>query len=195
MLEGLEKYTIILASKSPRRQQLLKGLEITFSIQPKDVEEIYPENLAGEQIAVYLSELKARAFDFSILPENTLLITADTIVYLDNVVIGKPKNFDDAVQMLSTLSGKKHQVITGVCLKTKDVSHSFYAKSDVYFRHLEMDEIQHYVRQYKPYDKAGAYGIQEWIGYTGIERIEGSFYNVMGLPIQKLYTELLKFCE
>jgi len=195
MLEGLEKFNIVLASKSPRRQQLLKGLEIAFSILPKDVEEIYPAQLTGEQIVLYLSELKANAYDFSALPENTLLITADTIVYLDGNVLGKPRNFDDAVKMLSTLSGRKHEVITGVCLKTKERLRSFFSKSDVYFRHLEMDEIQHYVRQYKPYDKAGAYGIQEWIGYTGIERIDGSFYNVMGLPIQKLYTELLKFCK
>lgn len=186
------KYNYILASKSPRRSQLLKSLGIDFVVKTKEVEEIYPENLTKEQIPVFLSELKAKAF-ITDLQENDFVITADTIVWLKQKVLGKPKDKAEAIQMLQQLSGNEHQVISGVCLSTKKKSKSFYSISNVQFKTLTISEIDYYVEQFKPYDKAGAYGIQEWIGSIGITHIEGSFYNVMGLPIQKLYEEIQKF--
>ncbi len=189
LLNNLSKYNIILASQSPRRQNLLKELEFDFSIQIKEVEESYSEELVKQDIPVYLSKLKAAAFNNSI-EDNDLIITADTIVWVNNGVLGKPKDRTDAEHMLRTLSDNSHTVYTGVCLKTKENEHTFWASTDVYFRELESDEITYYLDKYKPYDKAGSYGIQEWIGYVGIERINGSYFNVMGLPIQKLYDEL-----
>lgn len=191
--EKLKSYHIVLASGSPRRQQLLRELGVPYHVILKPTEESYPDNLQREEIALYLAEQKANVFDFSELPCNTLLITADTIVCLDDKVLGKPQDFQEAEGMLQQLSGQKHTVITGVSLKTKDKQHSFYATTEVFFRKLNIDEIRYYIEKYQPYDKAGSYGVQEWIGYTAIERIEGSFYNVMGLPMQRLYVELVNF--
>ena len=193
--EGLGEafsFEIILASKSPRRQELLRDLGLKFSVQSLDTPEIFPEGLGMTEVPVYLAELKAEAFR-PILKENQLVLTADTIVWLDGQVLGKPVNFDDGFQMLKKLSGKKHQVITGVCLLSTEKKVSFYALTDVWFKELSDEEIQYYLEHYKPYDKAGAYGIQEWIGYIGIHRIEGSFFNVMGLPVQSLYEHLKTF--
>jgi len=193
LLEKLKNYEIILASKSPRRQFLLKELGIDFETAEIEIDEKYPGNLLREQIALYLCELKANAFKFINNNEKTLVITADTIVWFNNQVLNKPKDFDEAVEMLQRLSGEKHQVYTAVCLKTKNKQKSFFACSDVYFRNLTKEEIHWYVENCKPYDKAGAYGAQEWLGYIGIERIEGSYFNVVGLPTQKLFDELMKF--
>jgi len=185
-------YNFILASKSPRRQQLLESLGLTFSIRLKEVEEVYPEGLRKEEVPVYLAELKAQAF-INELAENEIVITADTVVCLENEILGKPNDYKEAFSMLTNLSGKEHQVITGVCLTSKNKSTSFYSLTNVMFKELTAQEIEYYISEYKPYDKAGAYGIQEWIGTIGITHIEGSFYNVMGLPIQKLYEEIQKF--
>jgi len=193
MLKNLERYDIVLASASPRRSQLLEELGVEFKVLVRPVEENYPPELQGEDIAMHLSSIKANAFEEDFFNENTLLITADTIVCLQGEVLGKPKNREEAVATLKQLSGKKHQVITGVSIRTLRKEVNFGVNTDVYFKDLHEDEIHHYVDQYKPYDKAGAYGIQEWIGYIGIERIDGSFYNVMGLPVLRLYEELGKF--
>jgi septum formation protein len=191
--EILKDYKVILASKSPRRQFLLKELGIDFEIiSNSETEELYPPELTKEAIPVYLAELKAKSIMPSV-PDKTLLITADTIVWLNNKVINKPSGYDDALKMLEELSGEVHEVITGVCLRTHDRKYSFHTSTLVYFATLSKEEIRYYVEQYRPYDKAGAYAIQEWIGYIGIERIEGSYFNVMGLPIQELYREIIKF--
>jgi len=185
-------YNFILASKSPRRQQLLQSLGIEFSVQAKDVEEVWPTGLKIEEVPVFLAELKAEAFKPD-LKEKDLLITADTVVCLGEEVLGKPVNYEEACDMLQRLSGKEHQVITGVCLTSSQKRKSFYSVTNVEFKTLTGDEIEYYVTHFKPYDKAGAYGIQEWIGTIGIKHIEGSFYNVMGLPIQKLYEYIQSF--
>lgn len=185
-------YNFILASKSPRRQQLLKSLDIEFSVLTREVDETYPNHLSKEEVPVYLAELKANAFK-SELKENDLLITADTIVCLRDQILGKPENYDDAVKMLKALSACTHEVITGVCLSSTKKLVTFYSSTLVEFKQLSDEEIDYYIRNYQPLDKAGSYGIQEWIGSVGILRIEGSFYNVMGLPIQKLYEEIKKF--
>lgn len=190
--EKLKNYTIILASKSPRRQYLLKELGLNFRIDTsKSIEESFPDQLKAEEIALYLAEQKAKAFNDS-LAEKDILITADTIVWLDGKVLNKPRNYKDAIEMLKQLSGQMHQVLTGVCISTVSKQVSFYANTNVYFKKLSDNEITFYIDNFKPFDKAGSYGIQEWIGYIGIERIEGSYFNVMGLPIQKLYEELNK---
>lgn len=188
-------YHIILASQSPRRQFLLKETGLNFAVMVKSTNEEYPEHLESEQIALYLSEHKAKAFNFKELPNNTLLITADTIVWLDGESIGKPGSLDEAKHMLRKLSGRKHTVSTGVCFTTLYHTFSFFVNTDVYFRELETHEIDYYVNAFKPLDKAGAYGIQEWIGYIGVDRIDGSYFNVMGLPVQRVYVELKKFIE
>jgi septum formation protein len=188
-------YNIILASQSPRRQMLLRELNFDFEIQVKPTDEFYPPQLKREEIALYVSKKKAEAFDPSTLGEKTLVITADTIVWLNGECIGKPENEQDAIGMLTKLSGNVHSVYTGVCLLTRERFHTFSVCTDVYFKKLSQEEIAYYVKKYQPFDKAGAYGIQEWIGYIGIERIEGSYYNVMGLPVQRLYCELKKFLE
>ncbi|MEZ5082751.1 MAG: Maf family nucleotide pyrophosphatase [Bacteroidales bacterium] len=193
--DQLKKYKIILASGSPRRAKLIKNLEIDFEVKPMDVDESYPPALKHAEIAVYLSELKAKAFDLSAKCENCLVITADTIVWLDNKILLKPTDYDDAVRILSTLSGRMHEVITGVTLRTTSKMQTFYSVTKVYFKPLSQEEIHWYVTKFKPYDKAGAYGGQEWIGYIGIERIEGSYLNVVGLPVQKLYSELIAFVQ
>jgi septum formation protein len=190
MLENLSKYKIILASNSPRRQELLAGLDIDFEVKTiSDIEESYPETLDKEEIPVYIAKQKAHAYLKS-LEENTILITADTIVWLNENVYGKPENEREAKEMLQILSGQTHEVITGVCLTGLKKQQSFHVSSLVTFAELQDDEIDYYIKKYKPYDKAGAYGVQEWIGYIGVEKLEGSFYNVMGLPIRVLYTYL-----
>ncbi len=186
------QYNYILASQSPRRKQLLEMLGVIFRIQVKEVDENYPASLTREEIPVFLSQLKAKVFQPE-LKNCELLITADTIVWLDGEVLGKPKNYDDAWKMLQKLSGKKHQVISGVSLTSSKKQTSFYDISNVCFKKLQDKEIEFYLKTCKPYDKAGSYGIQEWIGTIGITSIEGSFYNVMGLPIQKLYEEIQGF--
>lgn len=192
MLENLHNYTIILGSASPRRNELLSGLGIKFKVQTIDVEETYPDNLRGIHIPMYLAEKKADAFT-DLLTDSTLLITADTIVLLDNKVLGKPTNREEASRMLKRLSGNKHLVITGVCISTVDRRKTFHTVSEVRFAELKNEEIDYYLDHFAPYDKAGSYGIQEWIGYIGVEQITGSFYNVMGLPVQRLYSELKKW--
>lgn len=192
LLENLKSYEIILASKSPRRQQLLTDLGIKFRVQPMDIPEVFPDGLGMTEVPVYLAELKAEAFR-PFLENHQLIITADTIVWLDGEVLNKPADYTDGFRMLRNLSGKKHQVATGVCLLSPEKKVSFYASTDVWFKELSDEEIHHYLEHYKPYDKAGAYGIQEWIGYIGIYHIEGSFFNVMGLPVQSLYEHLKAF--
>lgn len=190
MLSHLHKYKIILASQSPRRQELMQGLNIPFEVQTIDVEENYPEELSGAAIPEYLAGIKAGAYG---LDESTMIITADTIVWIDGEVLGKPHDKKEAQLMLNTLSGKIHEVITGVCIKTATKQQIFSVSSKVRFAELTSEEIDFYIDRFQPYDKAGAYGIQEWIGYIAVEYIEGSFYNIMGLPIQRLYSELKKW--
>lgn len=190
MLDNLKKYKIILASNSPRRKELMSGLGVDYIVRTlPDVDESYPSTLVEAEIPKYIAREKAAAYRTMIQPGD-LLITADTIVWLDGQVLGKPEGKEGATEMLRTLSGKSHQVFTGVCLTTTEWQKSFTAASDVTFDVLTEDEIHYYVEQYQPLDKAGAYGVQEWIGYIGVKSISGSFYNIMGLPIQKLYGEL-----
>ena len=187
--QKLNNYNVILASGSPRRQQFFRDLDIDFSIQLKEIEEIYPENLKGVAITDYLSNLKSEAF--STLNDNDLLITSDTIVWLEGKALGKPKDAKDAFTMLKAMSGKKHEVITSVCLKSNSFQKIINDITIVTFKELSDDEIHYYINNYKPFDKAGAYGIQEWIGFIGIDKIEGSYFNVVGLPVHKLYKELM----
>lgn len=190
---NIQNYHIILGSNSPRRRELLAGLDLDFEVKViPGLEEHYPTTLQPEEIPVFLAKQKATAY-IPTLPEKTLLITADTIVWNRNEVIGKPKNREDAIQMLQSLSGHEHHVVTGVCLTTTEKQKAFSVISAVKFATLTDEEIGYYVDKYQPFDKAGAYGIQEWIGYVGVESINGSFYNVMGLPVQRLYQELKKF--
>lgn len=183
-------YQIILASNSPRRKELLSGLGLNYEVRTlPGIDESYPETLQGEEIPVYISSKKASAY-LDALKDNELLITADTIVWLDGRVLGKPADEKEACQMLRDLSGKTHQVITGVTLATTTFQKSFASVSQVTFASLTEDEINYYVNHYHPMDKAGSYGVQEWIGFIGVERIEGSYFNVMGLPVQRLYREL-----
>lgn len=190
MLDNLKKFNVVLASNSPRRKELMSGLGVDYVVKTlPDVDESYPDTLRGEEIPAYIAWEKADAYQSMIEPDE-LLITADTIVWLDGEVLGKPKNREDAVHMLRKLSGASHQVITGVCLTTKEWQKCFTATTDVTFASLTEEEIVYYVDKYAPMDKAGAYGVQEWIGFIGVESISGSYFNVMGLPIQKLYKEL-----
>lgn len=186
-------YKLVLGSASPRRKDLLSALGFEFESMSKTVDESYPLSMPRESVPEYLSHIKSVAFSDDELPENYLLITADTMVLLDNKPFGKPADRAQAVRFLYALSGQTHKVITGISLRTKDRQHTFSAESKVTFRVLSLEEIEYYVDKYKPYDKAGSYGIQEWIGYVGIEAVEGSFYNVMGLPTQRLYRELAEF--
>lgn len=181
---------IILASKSPRRQELLRLLDVDFKVVLKEVDESYPEDLRPEEVAVYIAEKKAKAYDEALGDE--IVLTADTIVCIDDLILGKPESPGNAVEMLKLLSGRVHRVITGVCILYKHQYNKFFDVSEVFFRKLTDAEIRTYVEQYKPLDKAGAYGIQEWIGLTGIEKINGSYTNVVGLPTEKLYHQLLK---
>jgi septum formation protein len=180
------KYKIILASGSPRRQQFFKDFDLDFEIRLKEIEEIYPKNLKAEQITNYLAELKAKAFDGEIA-ENEIVITSDTIVWLHNKALGKPKNYDDAFHILKSLSNETHEVITSVCFKTSKKTETIFDVTKVTFNELSDDSIRYYLDNYKPFDKAGAYGIQEWIGLIGISKIEGSYTNVVGLPTEKVY--------
>jgi septum formation protein len=183
-------YNFILASQSPRRHYLMNEMGIPFKILSHEIDEVYPADLKRGEIALYLSALKADAFTAGEIGENTILITADTIVWMDGECIGKPMDENDAILMLTRLSGKMHSVYTGVCLQFAGKRRMFEVRTDVYFRPLKHDEIVHYVEEYKPLDKAGAYGIQEWIGYIGVSRIDGCYFNVMGLPVQRLYEEI-----
>ena len=190
MLDNLKKYHIILASNSPRRRELLSGLGVDYEVRTlPGVDESYPDTLSGEDIPVYISREKAAAYLPSIAPDE-LIITADTIVWLDGRVLGKPADEADACRMLQELSGRTHRVITGVTLSTASFQKSFAVTSEVEFAPLTEEEITYYVDHYRPLDKAGAYGVQEWIGFIGVRRLSGSYFNVMGLPIQRLYQEL-----
>ena len=186
---------IILASKSPRRVELMNQAGLQFTVQlAGETDELYPAELQREEIPLFLARLKADAFLHAVaIPDNTIVVTADTIVWINGRELGKPADRQEAIDMLEILSGNMHLVYTGVCLTTNSKQQSFFDESKVYFRKLTREEIIFYVDSCQPYDKAGAYGIQEWIGYVGIEKINGSHYNVMGLPIQKLYCELCNF--
>jgi len=192
LLEKFININIILASGSPRRQELFKELGLDFKIKVKPIEEVYSLNLKQEEITNYLAELKAKAFDIE-LSENDLVITSDTIVWIHDKALEKPKNELEAARMLQELSGDNHKVITSICLKSKNNQKTFFDATTVYFKELTEEEISFYVEKYKPFDKAGAYGIQEWIGFIGVTKLEGSYFNVMGLPVHKLYEELMKF--
>ena len=186
----VEGYKIVLASNSPRRKELLAGLGVDFEVRTlQDIDESYPDTLRGEEIPMHISAKKAEAYRAE-MADDEMIITADTIVYDNGKVLGKPRDKEDAVRMLRQLSGHAHEVITGVSILTKNRTVQFASTSKVYFAALTDEEINHYVDTYHPFDKAGAYGIQEWIGFVGVTRIEGSYFNVMGLPIQRLYTEL-----
>ena len=185
----MQHYKIVLGSQSPRRKELLAGLGYTFTCRTTDAEEIFPDSLSAEEIPIFLSRLKAEAL-MPTLQADELLITADTIVWHNQRVLGIPHDEEEAKEMLRSLSAATHEVITGVTLTTLQRQHSFAVNTKVRFASLTEEEITHYIQQFKPMDKAGAYGIQEWIGYIGVEHIEGSYFNVMGLPVQRLYKEL-----
>jgi septum formation protein len=185
-------FQIILGSASPRRQELLKSLGFEFLIKPTHADETFPADLKAQEIPIYLAEKKADAYPEE-LKEDEILITSDTIVWCDGKVLNKPVNFVEGKKMLETLSGKMHEVFTAVCLKSGNKQTTFYDVSKVYFKKLKIEEIEYYLTNFSPYDKAGGYGVQDWIGYIGIDKIEGSFYNVMGLPVKELYEELIKF--
>ena len=193
MLENLKKYQVILASKSPRRQDLLRGMGVDFAVQTKETPETFPPEMPLDEVPKHLSLQKSLAFSDNELPADYLLITADTVVICEGEILGKPKNAEDAFRMLSQLSGKTHHVVTGVTVRSASKTESFAATSRVTFAALEKDEIDYYIAHCRPFDKAGAYGIQEWIGYVGISGLEGSFYNVMGLPTRRLYQVLKSF--
>ena len=182
---------IILASKSPRRQQLVKELGFPFEVRTKEIEEIYPAELDIYQVPIFLAELKSHPFLDS-LTNDELLLTSDTVVIHNNEILGKPADEADAFKMLNSLSGKMHEVITGVNLRSNEKSHAFSCKTEVYFSDLSTAEIEHYVTNYQPFDKAGAYGIQEWIGYIGVHKLVGCYYNVMGLPVHDIYHAIKK---
>ncbi len=193
MDEYFENKDIILGSQSPRRKQLLEYIGLKFRIISFPVEEVFPENLSALETAIYLSELKSKAFPISELHENSILITADTVVSLSNQLLGKPINEKEAFDMLQILSGNCHEVITAFTFRSQYKMKSFYAETKVYFKQLNEKEINYYISHYQPFDKAGAYGIQEWIGQIGIEKIQGSYFNVMGLPVHQVYSELCTF--
>jgi septum formation protein len=185
----LKNYKIILASGSPRRQQFFKDLDLDFEIRLKEVDEIYPDHLQGVEITTFLAKLKSEAFDNDIQP-NEIIVTSDTIVWLENKALGKPKDKEDAVQMLQSMAGKTHEVITSVCFKTIEKTEVLHTVTKVTFNPISTEEISYYIDNYKPFDKAGAYGIQEWIGLMAIQKIEGSYTNVVGLPTDLVYRYL-----
>lgn len=192
MLDNLKKYKVILASNSPRRKELLAGLGVDYEVRTlPDVDESYPDTLQGADIPLYIAKEKADAYQ-NMLQPGELMITADTIVWLDGRVLGKPKDREDALCMLRDMSGRTHEVFTGVCITTTEWQRSFAAQTEVRFAELSEEEITYYVDKFQPMDKAGAYGVQEWIGFIGVENISGSYYNIMGLPVQRLYKELVK---
>jgi septum formation protein len=191
--DQLKNYRLILASQSPRRRMLLEGLDLSFEVEVKDdIDENYPEELSMTEIPEFLARKKSDQYA-DLLTDNTILITADTIVWFKGRVVRKPLDKKDAQHIIKSLAGHPHTVITGVCIRSKEKQRVFHSVSEVHFSDLLQTEIEYYIEKYKPFDKAGAYGIQEWIGYIGIEKIEGSFYNVMGLPVQMLYHELYEF--
>jgi len=195
LFDKLKKYNVILASNSPRRKELLTDLGIDFEVRTiKGIDESYPHDLPVLKIAEYISNKKAHAYSATMAPRD-LIITADTVVILNDEVLGKPTDEDDACRMLRELSGKTHKVVTGVTIVTATATRSFSAVTDVEFAQLSDEDINYYVEHYRPLDKAGAYGIQEWIGCMGVRHINGSFYNVMGLPLHRLYTELEKMLD
>ncbi|MFT6946393.1 MAG: septum formation protein [Vicingaceae bacterium] len=187
-----QNWNIILASQSPRRKQLLEQLGYSFTQKSKDTDENFSAEMPQREVAEYLSNKKAAAFESEIQP-NDLIIASDTIVLIENEILNKPADYKEAFEMISKLSGKQHEVITGVCLKSAKKTVSFSVSTTVFFKKLKEEEINYYINQYKPFDKAGAYGIQEWIGLIGVNKIEGSFYNVMGLPAKLVYEAIEKF--
>lgn len=189
--EKYNDYQIILASNSPRRKQFLKDLGLTFTVKPANVNEEYPSQLQGKDIALYIAQQKASVF--TNLNTNETVITCDTIVWIDNEALGKPENREEAIQMLQQLSGKTHEVISAVCIKSNQKEQLFYDVTEVRFNNLNQLDIEYYVDTFQPFDKAGSYGIQEWIGFIGIEKINGSYTNVVGMPMEKLYNELIKW--
>ena len=191
--EKLAKYNIILGSGSPRRQNFFRELDIDFRIEVREIEETYPSELRGSEITDYLAQLKASAF--TELQENDMVITSDTIVWMNNKAIGKPIDYEDAYKMLENLSGHMHEVITSVCFTTKNFQRTITDTTKVWFKELTHDEITFYLKNYRPYDKAGSYGIQEWIGYIAIERLDGSYFNVMGLPTRLVYKTLMEIAN
>ncbi len=191
-IDDLNKFRIILGSRSPRRQELLRELGLAFEVVTKDWDEYYPAYLTGPEIALYVAEEKAKSFIPGI-GENEIVITADTIVWCGNEVLSKPADMEDALRIIRTISGRTHEVITGVCLLSSVKMVSFQSSTRVTFSELTDEEILHYISRYKPYDKAGAYGIQEWIGIAACSSIEGSYFNVVGLPVEQVYRELKKF--
>ena len=193
MLENLNKYKIILGSQSPRRKELLKGLGFYFEIRVKEIDETFSDKLKKQEIPIYLSQQKAADFKNEIENENILLITCDTIVWINDYALNKPVDIAEAIRMLKTLSGNVHEVFTGVTLTSKEKQVSFFEETKVYFKDLSNEEIEFYIDQFKPFDKAGSYGVQEWMGFVGMRRIVGCYFNVMGLPLSKLYSELEKF--
>ena len=190
MLENLTNKKLILASKSPRRHELLKELGLSFEIKTKQICENFPNTIDISNVAAFLAKKKADAFELSI---DEIIITSDTTVLLTDRIFNKPKNSQEALEMLQSLSGKTHEVCTGVCIKSTEKEIIFSEFTKVTFKPLSLNEIEYYIKHFQPYDKAGSYGIQEWIGFVGIEKIEGCYYNVMGLPLSKLYNELLEF--
>lgn len=188
----LKGYKLILASQSPRRRELLKGLDVEFSTCTVDADESFPARLKGADAVQYICKAKADAYK-PFLEDKTIAITADTVVILDDNIIGKPKSYDEAFSMIRSLSGRVHEVITAVCIFSKEKFVEFYSSTEVHFSELTDEEIKYYINKYKPFDKAGSYGVQEWIGYIGIEKIVGSYFNVMGLPVKRLYDELKTF--
>lgn len=189
----LQHKRIILASGSPRRQQFFKELDIDFKIQLKEIDEVYPENLQAEAITNFLAELKADTFTH--IASNEIIITSDTIVWHNGKALGKPNTNNDAFIMLQSLCGKTHEVITSVCFKTANGKDTIFEKTKVHFKKISDEALHYYIERYKPFDKAGAYGIQEWIGLVGIDKIEGSYANVVGMPIDKVYNKLLEYAE
>ena len=194
MITRFDKYRIILASRSPRRQQLLRGLGLTFDVVEMDYDETFPDNLQGEEAAIYLAKEKSNSFR-NILADNEIVITADTIVWCNNRALGKPVDYQDARRMILELSGNTHEVITGVNLLSSEKEVAFCESTKVTFEKLSDEEIDFYIHEFKPFDKAGAYGIQEWIGIAACSRIEGSYFNVVGLPVQRVYQELMEFIK
>ncbi len=194
LADDLDRYRLILASRSPRRKELLLDLGLKFTVEAREWDESFPGELKGEQIALYLAERKADAFR-NTLDRDQIVITADTVVWCNGTLLDKPADFDDALRIIGSIAGKTHEVITGVCLLSSARQRSFYSTTRVTFSDLSDEEIRFYVEKFKPYDKAGAYGIQEWIGLAACSRIEGSYFNVMGLPVELLYHELAKFIE
>ena len=190
--DKLNKINIILASGSPRRQQFFKEMDLHYTIRLKEIEEIYPEHLQAEEITNFLAELKANAFENE-LKENDVLVTSDTIVWLNGKALGKPKGYDDAFQMLQQLANQTHEVITSVCLKSIDKTEVFHCVTKVTFANLSDEAIKYYLDNYQPFDKAGSYGIQDWIGLIGISKIEGSYTNVVGLPTEMLFQKLMNY--